>query len=210
MTGVVLMLVFAIIFIAIAEINKSKFKGKIGEARVSTVIKDHLSNSSYRLIENITIPGKGGTTQIDHIVVSPFGIFVIEVKNMKGWIYGGEKQRKWTQKFPRKSFPFQNPLHQNYRHLKTLSAVLAIPESHFHSIVCFVGDSKFKTSLPENVLRPSQLVHYIKNYSDVVLSEEATSTATRKIEKARQQRSRKTEIEHVEQLKSRHQKSARG
>ena len=34
----------------------------------------------------------GGTTQIDHILVSKYGIFVIETKNRKGWIFGGPQQ----------------------------------------------------------------------------------------------------------------------
>ncbi|WP_339385147.1 nuclease-related domain-containing protein, partial [Vibrio paracholerae] len=38
-----------------------------------------------------------GTTQIDHIVVSKFGVFVIETKYMKGWIFGSKDQKQWTQ-----------------------------------------------------------------------------------------------------------------
>lgn len=53
-------------------------------------------------------------------VVSPYGVFVIETRNMDGWIFGSEKQPVWTQKFPRKSFRFQNPLRQNYKHVKAI------------------------------------------------------------------------------------------
>ncbi len=48
----------------------------------------------YIWFNDVTLPDEqGGTTQIDHIVLSPFGVFVIETKNYKGWIFGGERQK---------------------------------------------------------------------------------------------------------------------
>ncbi len=198
------MLMIAIVFIAITGIDKSKLKGKIGEARTTALIHKHLDSDSYTLIENITIPGKGGTTQIDHVVVSPFGIFVIEVKNMPGWIFGGKNQKRWTQKFPQKSFPFQNPLRQNYRHLKTLSSVLALHEDKLHSVICFVGDCELKTRMPANVLKANQLTPYIHSFSNVLLDQENISKVFRKIDKARLQPSNATDRKHLESLKTRH------
>ena len=48
--------------------------------------------------------------------VSVFGVFVVETKNMGGWIFGSERNREWTQVFPNaEKYKFQNPLRQNYR-----------------------------------------------------------------------------------------------
>jgi hypothetical protein len=93
----------------------------------------------------------GGTTQIDHIFLSPYGIFVLETKNMSGWIFGSERQAQWTQKLYKRSFKFQNPLRQNYKHLKALEATLGASPEHLHSIIIFVGGSTFKTEVPANV-----------------------------------------------------------
>jgi len=42
----------------------------------------------------LTLPdGEGSTTQIDHFLLSPYGLFVIETKNYKGWIFGSERQK---------------------------------------------------------------------------------------------------------------------
>ena len=60
------------------------------------------------------------TTQIDHVVVSRHGVFVIETKNYGGWIFGKPGAKNWTQKFPRRSTTFQNPLRQNDKHVRTL------------------------------------------------------------------------------------------
>jgi len=81
-------LIFSII------IKSAWFKGVMGEWMVNLLIKIFLNKKQYHLIKNVTLPTTDGTTQIDHIIVSRYGIFVVETKNMKGWIFGSEKQRQ--------------------------------------------------------------------------------------------------------------------
>lgn len=99
-----------------------------------------LNKQVYRALKNVTIATSNGTTQIDHVIVSKYGVFVIETKNFQGWIFGAENQAQWTQSLPGgRKFRFQNPLHQNYRHIKALSDFLGLSENHFHSVVMFWG-----------------------------------------------------------------------
>jgi len=78
---------------------KSPFgKGLLGEILVNFTINMRLDKQKYHLLKNITLPTDNGTTQIDHVVISQYGIFVIETKNMRGWIFGNEHQKTWTQK----------------------------------------------------------------------------------------------------------------
>ncbi|MCB4747124.1 MAG: NERD domain-containing protein, partial [Sulfurovum sp.] len=70
-------------------------KGVVGEFLVNIAVKLRLDKDKYHLIKNVTLPTEGGTTQIDHIIVSEYGIFVVETKNMKGWIFGDKKQKYW-------------------------------------------------------------------------------------------------------------------
>jgi predicted RNA-binding Zn-ribbon protein involved in translation (DUF1610 family) len=137
-------------------------KGYIGEVVVNLATKLFLNKAEYTLIKNIIIPSTDGTTQIDHIIVSKYGIFVVETKNMKGWIYGGQFQKTWTQKLYRWTYQFQNPLHQNYKHIKALINLLPIEQSKFFSVVVFIGNSKFKTPQPENVTHGIGYIKYIK------------------------------------------------
>ena len=58
-----------------------------GEARLSRVARQHFKSPDYFLMNHITLPLGDGTTQIDHILVSRFGVFVIETKHCKGWIF---------------------------------------------------------------------------------------------------------------------------
>lgn len=129
-----------------------------------------LDQQIYRRVHNVMVPAEGGTTQVDHVLVSSFGIFVIETKNMSGWIFGRETDRQWTQVFPGKKFRFQNPLRQNYRHTKCLAEFLRVDHSLFHSIVFFIGDCHFKTSMPPNVMT-SGITSYIKKFSLRVLEQ---------------------------------------
>ena len=145
------------------------FKGWIGEQRTELNLWFSLDKELYRRFHDVIIPSSNGTTQIDHILVSPFGLFIVETKNKKGWIYGSETQSKWTQVVYKNKYSFQNPLKQTYRQKKVLSKFLDVEESHIETVVCFVGDSQFKTDLPSNVLS-SGLGRYIKQFKDTVLS----------------------------------------
>lgn len=76
--------------------NSVRVNQNRGEAEVRKVITASFSAPQYHLLNNITVPFKEGTTQIDHILVSTKGIFVIETKNYSGWIFGDENSRQWT------------------------------------------------------------------------------------------------------------------
>jgi len=149
----------------------------------------------------VTLPTEDGTTQIDHILVSSKGIFVLETKNMKGWIFGSEKQRQWTQKVFKHTSKFQNPLHQNYKHTKTLSSCLDIPDSKIFSVIVFVGDSEFKTEMPENVTYAGGFIRYINSKQETILSATEIRLAIQKIETGRLKPSIKTHREHAQHVK---------
>lgn len=101
-------LLFVIVLIVVLLLKSKHIKGKTGEAIVNFTNKIRLDESIYKSVNNITIKLKDGTTtQIDHIIVSKFGIFVIETKNMKGWIFGSEHQAKWTQNILGKNISFK-------------------------------------------------------------------------------------------------------
>lgn len=121
-------------------------KGQIGELLVRLFAHWQLDKQTYRRLHNVTLNTPDGTTQIDHVFLSPYGIFVLETKNMNGWIFGSENQAQWTQSFSKRKFKFQNPLRQNYKHLKALEAILGVNPEHLHSVITFVipqGQSRF-------------------------------------------------------------------
>lgn len=182
---------------------KSPFgKGLIGEMLVNFAANVRLDKEKYHLVKNVTLPTEDGTTQIDHIIVSEFGVFVIETKNMKGWIYGGEKQKTWTQKIYKHTTKFQNPLYQNYKHVKTIESALEIEHSKIFSLIVFVGDSTFKTEMPDNVIYSGGFIRYIKSKTDKIISQEEVKKIVSMIESGRLSRTLKTHREHIKHVQN--------
>ncbi len=189
---------YLIPLVVVVHLIKSPwFKGKVGEFLVNLSARLFLDKSRYHLIKNVTLPTEDGTTQIDHVLVSEFGVFVVETKNMKGWIFGSPHQRFWTQKIFRSSHKFQNPMHQNYKHVKTLQALLGLGDHQLHSVVVFVGDSTFKTSMPDNVTQGFGYVRYIKSKQERVLSPQEVIEVCNKVSSGRLKPSFATDHAHA-------------
>jgi hypothetical protein len=146
-------------------------KGWFGEKATQFGMWMGLDANVYRRVHDLVLPSQGGSTQIDHVLVSVYGIFVIETKNMKGWIFGDERSPQWTQSIFGNKSRFQNPLRQNYRHAKTLAEFLGVPDDVLRPVVFFVGDCEFKTPMPPNVLA-RRLCKYVQSYREQVLTPE--------------------------------------
>ena len=203
-------IILAFVVIGIIKAFKPFIKGKVGEFAVALHVKLYLKDPEYILLNDCTLPDEqAGTTQIDHILLSPYGIFIIETKNYKGWIFGSERQKMWTQKIFKNSYKFQNPLHQNYKHQKVLEQVLAdiIAPEYLHSIVVFMPDCEFKTEMPANVFRGAAWVDYVKNFKEDVIPAMKLKRIQLRIEKEVLDKSWKTNHIHVENLKQRQKSS---
>lgn len=193
---------FMPILLALAIIKTHWFKGVMGEFIINVFAKWKLDKDVYHLIKNVTLPTEDGTTQIDHIIVSVYGVFVVETKNLRGWIFGTPNQRTWTQKIYRHTNKFQNPLHQNYKHTKTLQALLGLEENQIHSVIVFIGESEFKTPMPDKVTYGMGYVRHIKSKTQPVLSPKQVIEITQAIEAGRLARTFKNHREHVKHVQS--------
>ena len=181
----------------------AKYSGRVGEWTVNLVTKLRLPSSDYVRFHNVTLVTPDGTTQIDHVIVSRYGVFCIETKDMGGWIFGNERDRQWTQKIYRKSFRFQNPLRQNYKHEKALEATLSIPRKAIHSVVVFTGDATFKTEMPVNVVYIGGLTRHIKSFRTPVFSDSDVARICDAITTGRLEPTWKTHRDHVRNVKER-------
>src|ERR1035441_2765606 len=107
----------------------------LGEAMVANELS-RLSRP-HVLLNNVTLPTERGTTQIDHILVTENGLFIIETKHYRGWILGRPSDDYWTQVIYQTKNRFRNPLKQNYGHVKSVQSLFKLPESAFISVVVF-------------------------------------------------------------------------
>lgn len=183
-------------------------KGHIGEWQVRLFAGWLLDKHTYHGLHNVTLDTPDGTTQIDHVWVSTFGIFVLETKNMRGWIFGTPDQTQWTQKLYRRTFKFQNPLRQNYKHLKALEATLGVAPEQLHSVISFIGGSRFKTEMPCNVTQGLGFIRYIRSFRQPVFSDTEVEALLKILHDGRRTPSRATHREHLQNLKQRHDPNA--
>jgi hypothetical protein len=196
-------LILLIAGIKVLRMFTPKTKGRIGEGVVNLAAKLRLDRTVYHLLKDVTIPTKTATTQIDHVIVSKYGLFVIETKNYKGWIFADANDAKWTQVYFKQKHRFQNPLRQNYAHICALSELLGIPKNTVHGVVCFVGEATFKTPVPAGVFLEGRYVHHIESFQTPVFPEEEVVGLIQRIEACRLERGFKTNRAHVKQLNAR-------
>jgi len=199
---ILFLLISLAILVWILKPTSASSKGEKGEHIVNLQAKKFLNKNKYHLLKNVTLRTRDGTTQIDHIIISIYGVFVVETKNMTGWIFGNPKQRTWTQIIYRDRYKFQNPLHQNYKHVKTLKSLLRLDSLQLHSVVVFVGKCKFKTEMPENVTYMKDFIEYIESKQQPVLVGSEVKEIIKKIESERLEPSLETHREHVKNLKN--------
>jgi restriction system protein len=173
-------ILIAVFFVVVVASKLNVVKGWLGEKATSAGMWTLLDGKKYRRFDNIIVPSSRDTTQIDHVLVSVYGIFVIETKNLKGWIFGSPDSAKWTQSIYGKKYQFQNPLKQNYRHVRCLSEYLRLDNAVFHPVVFFIGDCNFKTTMPSNVLS-SGLIPYIKGFRNMCLTPQQVSDIETKL-----------------------------
>lgn len=187
-------------------ITKPEWIGVCGEERVRDAIKKNFPSPGYHLLNNITLPlTYGGTTQVDHILICPKGVFVIETKNMAGVVFGVPSRNIWKQVVRDKLFEFKNPLHQNYQHQQTVIDVLDfIPSNAVISTVVFSGSATFGWGMPENVFTPAGLSKFITNDNNIRLSPTLIQRCIGKIELARYELTLETDIEHVDFIQRKH------
>ncbi len=115
----------------------------------------------------------GKTTQIDHVVVSSFGVFVIETKNYKGWIMGDEDAEYWTQIIYKHKEKLYNPIRQNYEHIQALKAYLKdFPSVPYISIVAFTTKADLKVKAASEVIYTVNILKSIRKYTIESISDD--------------------------------------
>lgn len=148
--------------------NQNKDKGTIGEDEIDGILQ-RLNPDNYIVLRNLVLLNNNSTHQIDHVVVSNYGIFVIETKNYSGFVKGSDKYNKWIQFFGRKKYFFLNPVIQNKGHIKAIETFFPEYSSYFIPIVCFTDKTRLSVKSNNIVINSSQLLYTIYNYRTEVL-----------------------------------------
>lgn len=155
--------------------SKARFLGIMAERQLHRLLLRQLP-AGYQHYRNLILQtAQGDLTEIDHLVLSRFGIFVVEVKNYRGWIFASEQQDYWTVQHFRRKHRFQNPLRQNYKHTEAVKFALGLtPQDsrQVHSVVAFSARAELKTVLSTNVCFIQQVPDLIQQFTQPCFSDE--------------------------------------
>jgi len=175
--------------------NTAAAKGQAGENLIHNILMQ--LPDEYTVFKDVILKTPKGTTQIDHIVVSKYGVFAIETKNYRGEIYGDDNRKYWTQMiitdvtYRRKWYKtytyvtknrFYNPVKQSLAHTYTIKNYLkdwkylpVVP------VVVFCGSAvlaNVQSSI--SVIYDSNLLDMIRSYNTIYLTDqEVHDVATR-------------------------------
>jgi hypothetical protein len=138
----------------------------MGRLMVRHALKNSLPSSYYTVFNNVSLDTGSRTTQIDHVVVSPYGIFVIETRHLYGWIAGSVNDHVWTRTLLRFSRRLQNPIRQNQAHIRALQGLLGVDSAKFHSLLVMTGGARFASAMPVNVTTMGGLLPFIQVRTD--------------------------------------------
>lgn len=166
--------------------------GELGEHKINIQL-DQLSKE-FQHLNDLLIPNpksRSGYSQVDHLVISPYGLFVIETKNYNGEIKGGRMDKYWNVS---NRFNMYNPLRQNYGHIKAIELLLTnFNNVKYISMISFTMRCRFSIDPELRKISSDELIVY-----DVELSEFIQRKITRL--KAEEQSPRFT-IEEVKAIK---------
>ena len=161
-------------------------KGKVGEIYVHNILLE--LPDEYYIMDDVVLNTVRGTTQIDHIVISRYGVFVIETKNYSGNIYGNDESNQWTQKiltdvvYRKKRYKtytyltknkFYNPVKQALGHMyEVKNSLKEWPYLKVVPIVVFAGTAALVNVNSKNhVIHETDLLATILSYKTSYLSD---------------------------------------
>ncbi|MDT4761144.1 NERD domain-containing protein [Sphaerochaeta sp. PS] len=177
-------------------------KGERGEASVARRLEE-MQNQGFRVFNDVLLRTERGTRQIDHVVVSTHGIFVIETKDYSGWIFGSENSEYWMQTFYKRKNQFRNPIKQNWAHVYALKEILSdYKQIAYFPIVVFTGSAvlqNIQSTVP--VIYSRHLMDTIQVEERPNLSLEQVGHISARLEEAAIQ-GRGEKIAHVDMLRT--------
>ena len=163
-----LLIVLLLIIVLIIKKANKKVNQNQGEIEVNKVLE---KIKGARLLEDVMVKRSKGTSQIDHILITKKGIFVIETKDFSGKIIGEEDSKFWLQKLRVKENYFYSPIKQNYGHVKAVEEIIK-RRNICISLIVFTNKSNIKKIKSEtDVIQLKNLKKFIRRYkTDVKLS----------------------------------------
>jgi nuclease-like protein len=151
-----------LVFIGLMGLFFRQSRNQAEGAGVATVqSKIEKLGDDYRLLSGVVVPALRGMSRIDHVIVSPYGIFVLTVQDEPGRVRGNMNDEMWEIKYGRQKGTLYNPLWENRKWVNALEKHLG--SNPFIPVVVFT-QAKLKDNFGDNVIHISRLSGFIKKH----------------------------------------------
>lgn len=159
--------------------NLPGFKGVFAEYKLNRLLRWRFSRGYHHFRKIKMLTAKDELVIIDHLVLSPFGIFVIMVKDYRGQIFGSETEANWMRQYLGTNKQFMNPLHENFKHVEAVKNLLQLlgtdATQHVYSVIAFSRVAQFKTEMPANITYLDEVSAYLKQFDEPCFGDEQIS-----------------------------------
>ncbi len=163
-------LIIAILLLGIISfIFYKQIVGWFGEHWTKKALKK-LPKDKYIIINNLFLMVNNKTYQIDHVIISKYGIFCIETKQYNGFITGNKYDKYWVRHAGKNKYYYLNPIRQNYGHIKALSELLTINDNDIYNLVCISSNAKLKVENDGELVNCYTITNKILSYDKEIIS----------------------------------------
>ena len=159
--------------------RRHRDKGTAGENFIASLLK-HCMEKGDTLLNNVILsnPRTRASFEIDHILLSRRGIFVIETKNRSGDIYGDDEAERWVQVLGKGDIrhEFYSPVKQCLAHADKVISVTGC-KNIYPMVVFAEGNTAFIQSTI--VYTPNEMCGAIKACKNCMSEKELSATLSR-------------------------------
>ena len=183
--------------------QKAKVRqGSNGERYIAKLLQE--LPEGYRCLHDLLLKYEGYTVQIDHVVISEYGVIVIETKNFRGMIYGSGENKRWTQVNKGKKRRFYSPTIQNNRHRFVISRICKLPIEKVIPITVFVGKCELHLEDVGRIILSKDLLPYIYGITEKILSQSDVERIFKRLESKNitSESTRRHHVAYVKRVKS--------
>ena len=124
--------------------------------RRGTPLENALADISYDRIEALIIPSADGEIQIDQLLLTSQGLLVLEVKDVKGTVFGSDKMSDWAVIADDRRYTFSNPQPGLYDRIAAVRQI--VRQVPVDGRVLFLDGAEFTKGTPSLACNLEQLV----------------------------------------------------
>jgi len=147
------------VIFALAAVGAAVYfiRDHLRQVRARRAIDNVISSVAFEELRNVLLPtGAGEQIHVNYLLLTQRGLLVIELFDVPGMIFAGEKMEQWSVFGPKRHFMFTNPLPMLYDRVAAVRHA-AGDEVDVEGRIVFSMHGEFPKGRPPAVIRLDEL-----------------------------------------------------